>query len=144
MNKRLRRIVTGQTGAGGSIIADDVAPVVELGGGARVHEVWRAPHATGEEAPGTPWSLNPPAGGAVFRIAEFPPLGAGDVPAFMHITRTIDFGVVLEGELTLIMDGEETLLRAGDTFVQRQANHGWENRAATRCMMAVVLIDGAL
>jgi hypothetical protein len=42
------------------------------------------------------------------------------------------------------MDGEETVLRAGDTFVQRQANHGWVNRASTRCLMAVVLIDGAL
>ncbi len=144
MNKRVRRVVTGQTDTGGSIISDDVAPIVEMGGGARVHEVWRAPQATGEEAPATPWSLNPPAGGAVFRIAEFPPAGAGDAPAFMHMTCTIDFGVVLEGELTLIMNGEETLLRVGDTFVQRQANHGWENRAPTRCMMAVVLMDGAL
>jgi hypothetical protein len=144
MTKRVRRVVTGQTGADGVIVSDDVAPLVEMGGGACVHEVWRAPLATGEEASGTPWSIDPPTGGAVFRIAEFPPAGVDSAPPFMHITRTIDFGVVLEGELTLIMDGQETVLRAGDTFVQRQANHGWENRAATRCRMAVVLMDGAL
>ena len=67
MNKRIRRVVTGQTGVGGSIVSDGPAPVVELGGDARVFEVWRAPHAKGEEAPGTPWSLNPPSGGAVFK-----------------------------------------------------------------------------
>jgi mannose-6-phosphate isomerase-like protein (cupin superfamily) len=144
MTHVIRRIVTGQTATGGTIVSDDVAPIVELGGGGRVHEVWRSPNATPKETPDTPWSLNPPAGGAVFRIAEFPPTSTNDAPAVMHVTRTIDFGVVLEGELTLIMDGEETLLRAGDTFVQRQANHGWTNRASTRCLMAVVLIDGAL
>ena len=144
MTTRIRRVVTAQTGAGGVIAADDVAPRVEMAGGAYVHEVWRAPRATGEEAPGTPWSLDPPSGGAVFRIAEFPPASVESAPPFMHITRTIDFGVVLEGELTLMMDGQETVLRAGDTFVQRQANHGWENRGLTRCRMAVVLMDGAL
>jgi mannose-6-phosphate isomerase-like protein (cupin superfamily) len=115
-----------------------------MGGDAYVHEIWRSPHPNGEEAPGTPWQLEPPRAGAVFRIADFPPAGAEGAKPFMHLTQTIDFGVVLEGEITLILDdGQETVLRAGDTFVQRQANHGWENRGSQRCRMAVVLIDGA-
>lgn len=137
----VRRIVTGEVDGKGVIVSDGTAPAYDMGGGAQVFEVWLSPRPDGAYAPGEDWSLNPPTSGAVYRIAEFPPAAGGEEP-FMHRTPTIDFGVVLEGELTLVLDAGETVLRPGDTFVQRQANHGWVNRGATRVRMAVVLIDG--
>lgn len=62
--------------------------------------------------------------------------------AFMHRTETIDYGIVLEGEITLIMDEGETIVRAGDIVVQRGTNHGWANRTDRNCRIAFVLIDG--
>jgi len=137
----VRRVVTGEVGGKGVIASDGVAPTFDMGEGAQVFEVWVAPRPDGAYGAGEGWSLNPPVSGSVFRIAEFPP-ASGDAAPFMHRTPTIDFGVVLEGELTLVLDAGETVLRAGDTFVQRQANHGWVNRGAARVRMAVVLIDG--
>lgn len=139
MNAGVRRVVTAEAQGRGIVASDGQVEPIDLGGGACVYELWRAPE--GSEAPGSAWSLDPPAGGAVFRIAEFPPAG-GDGEAWMHRTPTIDFGVVLEGELVLVMDEGETTLRPGDVFVQRHANHGWVNRSNRRCRMAVVLIDG--
>ena len=62
--------------------------------------------------------------------------------AFMHRTETVDYGIVLEGELTLILDEGETLMRAGDIVIQRGTNHGWANRSGKHCRIAFVLIDG--
>ena len=47
----------------------------------------------------------------------------------MHRTETVDYGIVLEGEFTLIMDEGETVIRAGDIVIQRGTNHGWANRS---------------
>src|SRR5215469_16825273 len=55
--------------------------------------------------------------------------GRGPSHAFMHRTETIDYGIVLEGELTLILDVGATLVRAGDTVIQRGTNHAWANRS---------------
>ena len=63
--------------------------------------------------------------------------------AFMHRTETVDYGIVLQGEIVLIMDEGETLCRAGDIIVQRGTNHGWANRSSANCRIAFVLIDGA-
>lgn len=68
--------------------------------------------------------------------------GAGARHAFMHRTETVDYGIVLEGELTLIMDVGETVVRAGDIVIQRGTNHGWANRSDRNCRIAFVLIDG--
>jgi quercetin dioxygenase-like cupin family protein len=61
----------------------------------------------------------------------------------MHRTRSVDYGIVLEGEIWLILDEEETLLRAGDVCIQRATNHAWSNRSDRRCVMAFVLLDGS-
>jgi hypothetical protein len=55
--------------------------------------------------------------------------GAATRHAFMHRTETIDYGIVLEGEITLILDEGETVARAGDIVIQRGTNHGWANRS---------------
>ncbi|MEA3063582.1 MAG: hypothetical protein QOJ27_10 [Sphingomonadales bacterium] len=60
----------------------------------------------------------------------------------MHRTETIDYGIVLEGELVLILDSGETLVRAGDVIVQRGTNHAWANRSERNARIAFVLIDG--
>ena len=60
----------------------------------------------------------------------------------MHRTETIDYGIVLEGEVTLIVDESETLVRAGDIAIQRGTNHAWVNRSTANCRIAFVLVDG--
>lgn len=113
--------------------------------------------------------LAPPANGTRIRVLDIPPDGdrlenvtpeearahfaevaAGDASshgegsrhAHMHRTETIDYGIVLEGELTLILDEGETICRAGDIIIQRGTNHGWANRTNANCRIAFVLIDG--
>lgn len=68
---------------------------------------------------------------------------AGSRHAMMHRTQTVDYGIVLEGELVLIVDDGETVVRAGDIVVQRGTNHGWANRSGRNCRIAFILIDGA-
>lgn len=60
----------------------------------------------------------------------------------MHRTETIDYGIVLEGEITLVLDVGETVVRAGDIVIQRGTNHGWANRSGKPCRIAFILIDG--
>jgi hypothetical protein len=114
--------------------------------------------------------LAPPKNGTRIRVLEIPPednrleqltpeqarahfaqIGAADASshsgegarhAFMHRTETIDYGIMLEGELTLIMDIGETTVRAGDIVIQRGTNHGWSNRSGKPCRIAFILIDG--
>lgn len=68
--------------------------------------------------------------------------GEGTRHAHMHRTETIDYGIVLDGELVLIMDEGETTVRAGDIVIQRGTNHGWANRSDRNCRIAFILIDG--
>lgn len=68
--------------------------------------------------------------------------GAATRHAFMHRTETIDYGIVLEGEVTLILDEGETVAYAGDIVIQRGTNHGWANRSNRNCRIAFILIDG--
>ena len=111
--------------------------------------------------------LAPPKNGTRIRVLDIPPEGdnlkdltqeereahfaevgaAGAVAknarhAYMHRTETVDYGIVLEGEIVLIMDEGETLVRAGDIVVQRGTNHGWANRSDRNCRIAFILIDG--
>ena len=55
---------------------------------------------------------------------------------YMQKTRTLDFCLVLEGEITLVLDTEEVQLKAGDTIVQRGTNHAWSNRSGRPCTIA--------
>jgi mannose-6-phosphate isomerase-like protein (cupin superfamily) len=68
--------------------------------------------------------------------------GAVSRHAFMHRTESIDYGIVLEGEITLILDQGETTVHAGDIVIQRGTNHGWANRSGKNCRIAFILIDG--
>ena len=59
----------------------------------------------------------------------------------MHRTLTVDYAIVLEGEIWAVMDEVETLLCAGDVLIQRGTNHAWANRSAKTARIAFVLID---
>lgn len=82
--------------------------------------------------------------------AHFAEIGAADASSFeggsrhalMHRTESVDYGIVLEGEIMLIMDEGETVVRAGDIVVQRGTNHGWANRTDRNCRIAFILVDG--
>ena len=117
-----------------------------------------------------PQRIEPPPRGSVCRIVTFPPddtfrgkVGAGEVAAFfaamgspgastfsakaphpyMQKTRTLDFCLVLDGEITLVLDTEEVHLAAGDTVVQRGTNHAWSNRSPRPCTIAISSHDAA-
>jgi uncharacterized cupin superfamily protein len=59
-----------------------------------------------------------------------------------HRTETVDYAIVLEGEIYAVMDEGETLMRAGDVLIQRGTNHAWANRSSKTARIAFVLIDG--
>jgi quercetin dioxygenase-like cupin family protein len=59
----------------------------------------------------------------------------------MHRTQTVDYAIVLSGEIWALMDSGETKMKAGDILVQRGTNHAWSNRSNKPCLVAFVLID---
>jgi quercetin dioxygenase-like cupin family protein len=79
----------------------------------------------------------PPANGTRFAVIDFPP---GNHP-HMHRTETIDYVIVLEGEIEMDMDDSTVKLKAGDVMVQRGTNHAWSNRSDKRARVAFVLVD---
>jgi quercetin dioxygenase-like cupin family protein len=81
----------------------------------------------------------PPAGGTRFCVIDFPP---GNHP-HMHRTETIDYVIVIEGEIEMDMDDSTVKLKAGDILIQRGTNHAWANRGDKRARVAFVLVDGA-
>ena len=117
-----------------------------------------------------PHTLEPPRGGSVCRVVTFPPdaswkgrVGVKEVRDYFHAagspgasiwsllaphpymqkTRTLDFCLVLEGEITLVLDRQEVQLAAGDTVVQRGTNHAWSNRSGGPCVIAISSHDAA-
>lgn len=172
MSAPVRRIVTGHDAAGRSIVTEDGAPqrsYDDLGEpGLVFHEIWhtaRTPAAivaAGAEPAEAALMLAPPPGGTRIRVLDIPVehagadfeavfanIGGSDAhvasdrhPSF-HRTRSIDYGIVLDGEITLLLDTTETVVRAGDIVVQRGTNHGWVNRGTRPCRIAFVLVDGA-
>ena len=109
-------------------------------------------------------ATTPPPGGTILRIVDFPPpsetpaatsneavlkeLGIGHSSGaaasrspFMHRTRSIDYAIVLDGEISMLLDDSEVDLKAGDVLVQRGTNHARINRSNRWCRIAFVLID---
>lgn len=111
-----------------------------------------------------PVVLEPPARGTIFRVVDFPPDKglAGKVDrrkAFaamgadhaldqsdarhpgMHKTHSVDYALVVDGEIWALMDEGEVLLKAGDCLIQRGTNHAWSNRTDTPCRVAFILVN---
>jgi mannose-6-phosphate isomerase-like protein (cupin superfamily) len=143
---------------------------LELAGGTKMTDVWHLGSAPESPADGGDLDRNsnlvPPPGGTHWRMVEIPPDSAAPadvdinaliaevnekVPDFvahadvsrlgMHQTETIDFGVVLSGEIWLELDEGEVHLKPGDCVVQRGTMHAWRNRTDRPCVMSFVLIE---
>jgi hypothetical protein len=82
-----------------------------------------------------------PVAGHLLRIIDIYPLAEGGKRTVMHRTRTLDYVVVVDGEVMLILDDSEVTLRKSDVVVQRGTNHAWENRSDRRARLAFFHID---
>ena len=122
--------------------------------------------ANPEDPTAGPRQIHPPKRGTILRIAELQPepealrnmspekarevfkaMGnenawSGSRHPMMHRTETLDYAVVLEGEITMLLDEEDVHLKQGDVVIQCGTNHAWSNRSDKPCKMLYVLIDG--
>ena len=117
-----------------------------------------------------PHTMEPPKAGSLCRYLQIPPdaawkgkVGSKEVAAYfasmgspgastytanaphpyMQKTGTLDFALIIEGEVTLVLDLEEVNLSAGDTVVLRGSNHAWSNRSSHPCLIAMSMHDAA-
>ncbi len=137
---QVRRIVTGIDEQGKSTVKSDVRidPVAGRAGFQRF-DLWctdSLPPRRTEESPDLATLGTSVPNGSVFRIAQYDP----GVEGRWHTTETIDYGVVLSGELWMQLDDGEVHLQTGDVVVQRGTAHNWVNRGTERCVMVFVLI----
>lgn len=133
----VRRVVTGHDAEGRSVITTD-----EVTQGDRFTLIWTtatSPADNTDESDGGKRDVGLTIeGGSVFRIGTLEP-GARSA---MHRTNSVDYGIVLEGEIDMAVDsGEIVHLKAGDVVVQRGTNHAWINDGDQPCTMAWILID---
>ena len=127
-----------------------------------------APIDNGDDPTNRPLQLHPTPNGSIIRIVDIPPdsiqnnVSDADIAAgfaqigaagatthkadsphkLMHRTETIDYGILLSGELWLVMDEGETKLSPGDIVIQRGTNHAWSNRTNKIARMIFILLDG--
>jgi quercetin dioxygenase-like cupin family protein len=141
-----RRVVTGHDENGKSVfVSDGATPTVMPRGEAAFFELWNTntmPAPISDLEPSEPTdrelALPPRACGTIIRMITFPPGHRSP----MHRTETIDYGIVLEGEVHLVLDESETAVRAGDVVIQRGTDHAWQNRSDQWARIVFILIDG--
>lgn len=168
--KSTRRIVTGHDAQGKAVVLFDASLQAKqrTAGGNGMTLLWVTSESPADVAGSsdraqTPVGVPPPANGTVFRIVDFAPLPPNAPPvdhhqillsmgidpatqgyarhAHTHRTRTIDYALVLDGEIVAVMDVGETVMRAGDVLIQRGTAHSWANRSDKPCRMAFILVD---
>ncbi len=160
--RKVRRLVTGVDSDGRSTFVADETIAGRVGNGVPTYvatDVWRThespvdnggPYADPLVVPSD--SVGPTETGTVFRVLELPPdrdwrvddNGNKIRPPAFHRTASIDYAVVLTGEIYAVLDDEERLMRAGDVLVQRGTNHAWSNRSSRSSILAFVLVGGTL
>ena len=166
----MRRVVTGHLPDGRStVLIDGPAPNVKRRHAGNASTLlWVTDESPARPSHGDraarEIAVPPPRRGTIFRIAEFPPGVGGEVrdnetvlrdfgigadvarghpprhPA-IHRTRSVDYIVVLEGEIDLLLDDRDLKLEAGDVVVQQATNHAWINRGPAVCRLAMVFVD---
>jgi mannose-6-phosphate isomerase-like protein (cupin superfamily) len=163
--KPLRRIVTGHRDGKAVVLFDSAAPNQKLrqASGLVSTLVWVTDETPADISGSADRSLReigvpPPPNGTIFRVVDFPPEGGarsrdailkemgvsdhgGARHAAMHRTKSIDYAIVIEGEIDMLLDDSEVHLAAGDVLVQQGTNHAWVNRGSRPCRMAFVLVD---
>ena len=152
-------------------IDDSVPNMTEIKGwpGLWVSEIWVTDEAPADNKGGgdrgaRPMRHDPAPNGTIFRIVEIPPetsgskidaqaafthLGSHNKPTkedsakhgSMHKTKSVDYLVVISGEMSMVMEDGEVLLKTGDCIVQRGTNHAWVNKSGKPCVLAAVLVD---
>jgi quercetin dioxygenase-like cupin family protein len=138
----IRRVVTGHDANGKAIVLiDDITPATSTRPGTQASVVWTTQgfpvnNDTSEDTSGNATGTTL-AGGTVFRIVEF---GPGNTPR-NHRTDSIDYAVVMSGEIDMEMDGAMIHIKAGDVLVQRGTVHNWINSGSEPCIIAFSLID---
>ncbi|RKR04945.1 hypothetical protein C8C83_4278 [Flavobacterium sp. 90] len=149
-----RRVVTGLHN-GKSIIEEDaiITNVSEHFPGLIISDVWSTdstPAKFEEKIIENTAFPNTPLNGSYFRYVQIPPdkdLGIvtpeNQPHPLMHQTETLDYIIILSGEIYLILDEGETLLQAGDIVVQRGTNHAWSNRSDLPCIQLAILLDAS-
>jgi mannose-6-phosphate isomerase-like protein (cupin superfamily) len=171
MDSQVRRVVTSHEADGKAVVLLDGVPAKireQAENGIKSWLLWTT-DATPADISGSQdrgdrtIGIPPPPGGSVFRIVDFHSfddsklpldhmtrsIGADHAPAkgwaprhpAMHRTRSVDYAIVLSGEIDMLLDDSEVHLKAGDVLVQQGTNHAWVNRGTEPCRIAFVLID---
>lgn len=168
MTIEVRRVVTGRGPSGESVVAHDGPPPQTLdqpGRGLTFYEIWatdgRLTEDPTEDAGARPVEHQPPRTGTRFRIVEFLPdaahdreavaadltsLGAAHIsvenvdPTF-HRNDSVDYNIILSGEIFAKCEADEVLLRAGDVLIQRGTAHTWSNRSDAPCVYASIMVS---
>ncbi len=157
-----RRVITGHDAVGRSTILIDgsatCAQEMASMPGVVLTDVWEtnespANNSASADAVARPVRLEPPGNGSILRIVEFPPdsvwhgadaaqaSAGGCVDPMRHRTQTINYIIILKGEIFAILDTGETLLKVGDMLVQRGTVHSWSVRGTETCVLAAILIS---
>jgi len=168
--KSTRRIVTGHDSQGKAVVLFDStlqAKQRSVGGNGMtllwVTGEFPVDAAGSADRSQTQVGVPPPASGTVFRIVDFAPISPHAAPvdheqilrsmgidpatqgyarhSNTHWTRTIDYAIVLEGEIDILLDDSAIHVKAGDVLVQQATNHAWVNNGAEPCRIAFILID---
>jgi quercetin dioxygenase-like cupin family protein len=143
MTLQVRRVVTGHDARGRAVVAIEemTKNVVSSRPGISASVIWTTDTIpadnSGSDDGGARKTGTTLAGGTVFRVIEF---SSGAAPR-VHRTDSIDYAVVISGEIDMQLDDSEVHLTAGDVLVQRGTIHNWVNRGDKPCVMAFVLID---
>lgn len=151
-SRSVRRVVTGHDAAGKSVVLSDGAPpqhhpMQGTAVGADFFEIWNSPRTVpvltsveASEPNKRPFTIMP-ASGHLLRLIDIYPPQAGGKRTVMHRTKTLDYAVVIEGEVVLVLDDSEVTLRQSDVVVQRGTDHAWENRSDRLARIAFFHID---
>lgn len=140
----MKRVVTGHTQEGTSIFVATGDPPhgISYDDGSQMYYCWetRGIHTLGQaqiDPTASMTTFMPAPGGTTFVITTLP----GYSQSNMHTTASIDYIVIISGQLWLILDsGQEVLLAPGDTIVQNGTNHAWQNRYPEPCVLAAVML----
>jgi mannose-6-phosphate isomerase-like protein (cupin superfamily) len=167
----VRRVVTGLDAAGKAVALFDSAVLMTSFRSPNPGiEMWVTDKSppdlswTEDRAKTIKVGLTPPKGGTIFRIVDFVPItlkieamdintmmkvAGADAPAkglpprhpMMHRTRSVDYAIIMSGEIDMLLDDGEVHLKAGDVVVQQATNHAWVNRGKEVCRIAFILMD---
>ena len=165
----MRRVVTGLDDNNHAVVLfDSMMPLKAVGPGIIATNFWITdsypPSLLKDDPSGRPIGTAPPDNGTIFRVVEFAPLDAAaeaklppemiakgianapkrGIPVkhpLMHRTRSLDYAIILSGEIDMMLDDTSVHLKPGDVIVQQATNHAWVNHGKEPCRILFVLMD---